>query len=297
MLFQPTPLLWSCETLTLDEIADVADQLAHSSPLVRPIFECVKIYVKLDEASQPRYARHVNDFVGVEKDNIIRRIKDDHVREAVDDALGYVEETLAEVWPFRPGSASWCLLEILDPRIRIAAPENPQQIIIREALRIDINGNKTSSPLLKRMFARMGSEIASRGYDLYIIDPAVYLRNISGTGVYTELKSDIIGIGALEGGTQLKISELSSATRQYFNNACKKFADGLFLANSGTMLSEAIGRVDDRFCLDTFPGINVVIGEQSFRLSGLFLEQKKRALDKNRKAKKRSFPPPIPWRS
>ena len=98
MLFKPTPYLWSLEGLTLNELAEVADTLSHSSVPVRPIFECVKVYIKLDENSNVRYARHINDFLGLDKVAVVSRIKDPMVREAVEDALNYVEHGV--YWKF-----------------------------------------------------------------------------------------------------------------------------------------------------------------------------------------------------
>lgn len=297
MLFKPTPYLWSLEGLTLNELAEVADTLSHSSVPVRPIFECVKVYIKLDENSNVRYARHINDFLGLDKAAVVSRIKDPMVREAVEDALNYVEQTIKTYWPFRPGSSTWCLLEILDPKINIAGMENPRRIIIREATRIDIKGSFSKSPLLERMFSRMKVDITRDEDPVYVVDPIVYLRNISGTGVYTELKADLIGIAALEGGMELRVEELSKTSQSYLVEAVKRFSDGLFLGNSEFILSETVIHEEKQFYLESFPGINVELGARAFRLSGSFLRRKDKIVTKRRKAKKTSFPPLMAWRS
>ena len=125
----------------------------------------------------------------------------------------------------------------------------------------------------------------------------MYLRNTSGSGTYTELKSNLTGIGALQGGMQLTIAELTKATKACLIEAIKQFADGLFLANAGTILNESTVIEDQQFYLESFPGINVAINDRSFRLSGSFLARKEQIQAENRAAKKQSFPPLFAWRS
>ena len=96
MLFQTNPYLWSFHDLTLSELLEITDALAHSSPVVRPIFECVKIYVKLDETGTAKYARHKNDFLGVDKGVIVKRVKDPAIAGAVEEALDYVDTNYHE---------------------------------------------------------------------------------------------------------------------------------------------------------------------------------------------------------
>ena len=297
MLFKANPYLWSLHGLTLYEMMQMTDSLAHNAVVVRPIFECVKVYVKLDESGHVRYARHLKDFLGSDKTTIINRMKDPVVSEAVKEALDYVEETLPDFWPFRPGSASWCLLEILDSRINVAGVENPTKIIIREAVRIDIKGNKSHSSLLDRMFERMKQDIIQAQSDVYVIDPIVHLRNVSGSGVYTALKSTVEGIAALEGNLNLAIDELSNTTYRHLVEAVKEFADGLFLANSGTILNETAIHEDSQFYLDTFPGINVELGDRTFRLTGSFLKAKEELARSKKRDRVSTFPPILGWRS
>ena len=296
MLFQANPYLWSFQDLTLNELLEVTDILAHSSPQVRPIFECVKIYVKLDESGNVAYARHQNDFLGVDKHVIIERIKDLAVADAIEEALDYVESTISSFWPFRPGSTTWCLLEILDPRINIAAAKNFKKIIIREAVRIDLNGNCTRSSLLERMFSRMKKDIEQACDQVYIIDPITHLRNVSGTGIYTELKADLVGLAALEGGLDLTIGSLTKASQKYLQESLKQFSDELFLGNADTILSEA-GFFNTAFSIESFPGVNVQLDDLTFRMSGSFIKQKEEVMLEKKKAKKLSFPPLFGWRS
>lgn len=295
MLFRANPYLWSFDDLTLNSLLELADILAHSSPEARPIFECVKVFVRLDEQGGLRYTRHKNDFFGVEKEEIVSRIKDPHVASAVNEALSNIETTIPGIWPFRPGSTTWCLLEILDPRIRIAGSKNSQSVIVREAVRIDIKGNKTSSSLIERMFSRLKEDLAHIDDGIYIVDPVVYLRNTSGSGAYATLRSDITGIAALEGGLDLSVGDLSVSTHQYLQEAIKRFSDKLFLANSRTILSES-GLHSQEFLLNKFPGINVKIGEMKFRLVGSFMDRKEEILLERKKAKKQSLPPLFGWR-
>lgn len=292
MLFRAAPHMWNLDGLTLLEANNLANILAHGEIPVRPIFECVKVYAKLDENSEFRYARHLKDFSGIEKSELAARMKSPIVREAVSEALDYVEETLIEYWPFRPGSSTWCLLEILDSRINIAGMENPTKIIVRKATRIDIKGNKTSSPLVGRMFERMCHDINNACENVYVVDPVVYLRNISGSGAYSDLKTILEG-ATLEGGWDQEISALSGPTQDCIIESIKEFADELFISNSETMLSETMVYEDRQFYLDTFPGINVKIEERVFRLSGSFIKSKESLLEE----KKNSYPPLFAWRA
>ena len=183
----------------------------------------------------------------------------------------------------------------MDPRINIAGTKNPTKIIIREAARIDIKGNCTKSPLLERMFNRMKKDIEQTGDEVYIVDPSTHLRNVSGTGVYTELKADLIGIAALEGGLGLTIGELTKSTQEYLNESIKRFCDGLFLGNANTIFSDA-GLHESTFSLESFPGVNVELGGLLFRMSGSFIKRKE-AILKRKIAKKTSFPPLFGWRA
>ena len=294
MLFSVNPYLWSIDDLSLDDILEIADILTHKTPEVRPIFECVKVYAKLDEHSQVKYARHKSDFCGVGKQDIIDRMKDPIVSDVVAEALQEIEDSIIDVWPFRPGSATWCLFEILDPAIRIAGWENTHGIIVREAVRIDIKGNKSHSSLTNRMFARMREDIKRSDSLQFIFDPVLHLRNVSGTGVYTSLRADVVAISAAEGGTQLPVCELSEVAQGFLMNSLKKFADHLFLANSTSLLHESLE--ESEALLDHFPGINVKIKDLTFRLSGSFLNRKEK-LVLAESSPKSSFPLPLPWRS
>ena len=296
MLFQANPYLWSFQDLTLNELLEITDVLAHSSPRVRPIFECVKVYAKLDGSGKVVYARHQSDFLGIDKHIIIERIKDSAVADAVAEALDYIESTIPSFWPFRPGSATWCLLEILDPRINIAGTKNFKKIIIREAVRIDLKGNCTRSPLLERMFDRMKKDIQQTDDQVYIVDPITLLRNVSGTGIHTELKADLCAIAALEGGLDLTIGDLTKSTQKYLQESLKQFSDGLFLGNADTILSEA-GFYDTIFSIGSFPGVNVQLDDLTFRISGSFIKQKEEVMLERKKGKKLSFPPPFGWRA
>jgi len=186
------------------------------------------------------------------------------------------------------------LFEILDPAICIAGWENSQRVIVREAVRIDIKGNKTSSPLIDRMFARMREDIKRSDSSQFIFDPVLHLRNISGTGVYTDLRADVAAISAAEGGTRLSVRELSEQSQNFLVASLRKFADRLFLANSTSLLYESLE--ESEALLDHFPGINVKIDGLAFRLSGSFLSRKEEIVLEG-EAQKSTLPLPLPWRS
>jgi hypothetical protein len=144
------------------------------------------------------------------------------------------------------------------------------------------------------MFTRMREDIKRTSGSQFIFDPVLHLRNVSGTGVYTDLRADIVEISAAEGGTQLQTHELSETAQGFLTGSLKRFADHLFLANSTSLLYESLE--ESEVLLDHFPGINVKIKDLAFRLSGSFLSRKEE-LVLEESSPKSSFPLPLPWRS
>jgi len=181
-----------------DELLEMADVLCHQSPIVRPIFECVKIFVRLHESSEFTYARHPLDLGSqlITASQISLRMNNPAREQAVLDALTTVEERCVEVWPFAPGSSSWVLLEILHPSILINGMRNFPTVIFRKAVRLNFEGKHSSTPLIERMFMKLGKNIEQQnehvedGEFVFRVDPKLKLNNISGTGVFTKLSSD-----------------------------------------------------------------------------------------------------------
>ena len=179
-----------------DELLEVADILCHQSPVVRPIFECVKVFVRLHESGEFTYARHPLDLGSqrIAAPQISSRMNDPIREQVVLDALNAMEEACADAWPFAPGSSSWVLLEILHPRIVINGMQNSPTIIFRKAVRLNFEGKHSSTPLIERMFEKLGKNIREQdvavGGFAFRVDPKLKLNNISGTGVFTKLSSD-----------------------------------------------------------------------------------------------------------
>ena len=271
MLFRPKPYLWDIDKITLDEVLSLADKVAHDEIVVRPIYECVKVYARITESGEMTYARHRFDLGTriVSAEEISERIKDSARSAAVLNALKEVEDVSYTSWPFQPGSASWCLLEILHPEIKVAGPINCPAIIFRNANRIDHNGNISRSKLLENLFLSFQKELESitrDGYFTIVFDPSVSLKNTSGTGAFTTLKEAII------------------ADPLRFAEALQAFATDIVTENF---------EIDPAY----FPGINVTLDDQHFRLTGeAFIKSKKLLISEKKEQQKagKDYPLPLP---
>jgi len=214
-------------------LLQIADFLCHQTPMVRPIFECIKVFVRLHESGQFTYARHQSDLgtVIVTAADISSRMKSIERRLAIREALEEVEFRCQESWPFSPGSSSWVLVEVLHPEFKILAAENKPAIIFRKAVRLSSKGKQTSSPLLEGMFDLFKSA-CSTGNDKrtfqFLADPAVQLSNISGTGLFSDFREQVEGILCLTEGKDM------SATKGFevlSGDAVDGFIDGLLESN------------------------------------------------------------------
>tara|TARA_A100001011_G_scaffold392400_1_gene479886 strand:+ start:1318 stop:2145 length:828 start_codon:yes stop_codon:yes gene_type:complete len=274
MLFRPKPYLWDLERISLEEVLSIADKIAHDEVVVRPIYECIKVYARLTQGGEMTYARHRYDLGArvISAREISSRIKSEARSSAVFNALKEVEDIAKEEWPFHAGSSSWCLLEILHPEIRIAGPENQPAIIFREAHRIDHKGRKTSSKLLKRMFSTFCENVEATPRDSYftvVFDPQINLVNTSGTGAFTMLKESIL------------------EDPLNFEHALRCFS---------------LEVISENFDIEpkNFPGINVAIAGSSFRVSSdAYIENKQQLNRKNTEAKDAkgpNYPPLLPGR-
>ena len=141
MLFsRVTPVLSS--DFRLSEYLELADLLCHTEPVVTPVFECVKVFARINADGQFTYARHRFNLGSqtVSKHKIAEKIGDADRRAVVLSALNELEEKCFEIWPFAPGSVSWCLLEILHPKIKLASEGNNPTVLFRRANRISSKG-------------------------------------------------------------------------------------------------------------------------------------------------------------
>lgn len=218
--------------LDTDDVNELAHYLCHDSPAVRPIFECIKVYARIHETGNFTYARHPFDLGTqvITAAEISARMNCKNRELVVRQALHELERS--KIWPFSPGSSSWILLEILHPNIRIAGDPNRPTIIFRQAARLNSKGNASSTPMLEKMFAKLeGSflnESSPQSKFQFVVDPIVYLQNISGTGVYTKLADELSGIAYLtEGRSLAQFSSLQS----HYNEVIDNFVEELFENN------------------------------------------------------------------
>ncbi len=193
----------SIHDISSEKLIAVADFLCHSSPCVRPVYECVKIFARLSESGQFTYARHPSDLGTkiVTANEISSRMNDPARRLAIGEALYVVEEACKDIWPFAPGSSSWIQLEVLDPSIKLAGPENEQAVIFRRAVRLSRRGI-TRSTLLERMFSAFSRDAKSLQEvkdGRFLIDPQVVLRNTSGSGIFRKFESTMSADFLIEG--------------------------------------------------------------------------------------------------
>jgi hypothetical protein len=213
-----------------EKLLEVADFLCHKTPVVRPIFECVKVFIRLHESGKFTYARHSSDLdiPMTSAYDMSSRMKSLERRLAVKEALEEVETRCQDTWPFSPGSSSWVLLEILHPEIKIIAAENKPAIIFRKAVRLNSQGEQTTTPLLERMFNSFKLTSTGKGTFQFFIDPVIKLSNISGTGIFTEFRKQAEDALHLTDG---KLSPAAKPPRFFSEEAVSDFIDGLLESN------------------------------------------------------------------
>jgi hypothetical protein len=264
--------------LDTDSVNELAHYLCHNSPAVRPIFECVKVYARIHETGSFTYARHPFDLGThvITAAEISARMNCKNRELVVRQALHELEHS--KMWPFSPGSSSWVLLEILHPDIRIAGGTNRPTIIFRQAVRLSSKGNASSTPMLEKMFAKLGDSLLNESSPQpkfqFVVDPVVHLRNISGTGVYTKFVDELSGIAYLTEGKNL--AQFSSL-RSHYNEAIDNFVEELF-ENNFDILNEAN------------PGVYFRFRDEEYLIRPKSFDTKKKDVIK----KEKSYLPPLP---
>jgi hypothetical protein len=216
-----------------EKLLQIADFLCHQTPVVRPIFECIKVFVRLHESGQFTYARHPSDLgtAVITATDISSRMKSIERQLAIREALEEVEFRCQDSWPFSAGSSSWVLVEVLHPEFKISAAENKPAIIFRKAVRLSSKGKQVSTPLLEKMFNSFKSVCSSENNESmfqFLADPAVQLSNISGTGLFSGFREQVEGILHLtEGGDFLAAKGIEDLS----GDAIDGFIDGLLESN------------------------------------------------------------------
>ena len=181
------------ESLDAHELLAVIESLCFGDVIAEPIYECVKVFVRVLEDGNMTFARHSSDLgtARVMKEDVVSRFKDDEVRNSVLEALELVEENCKDIWPFSPGSSSWVLLEILDKPIKLNGPINPPKIVFRRAVRLSSLNKElpiSSTPLVERMFKNIQQGLPGNlGRFKVEFSPTIRLKNIAGSGLVTEL--------------------------------------------------------------------------------------------------------------
>ncbi len=260
MLLEKRKLISNLDAESLQEIADY---LCHDEPIVRPIFECVKVFTRIHESGVFTYARHPYDLGTkvVNARDISNRMNCQSRVKVVQEALEQLEEQLVSSWPFSPGSSSWTLIEILHPDIRIAGCENAPTIIFRKAVRLNHRGEHSVTALTEKIFSSFEGILQESKGDLrfkMVFDPKLRLENISGTGVYTEFADSLEGMNFLADGKDINlISGLSS----YYTESANKLIEGICSSNF------EIGNENNPGFYFSFAGSDYAVRPQSFQNS------------------------------
>ena len=286
MLFsRSTPVLSS--DFRLSEYFELADFLCHTEPVVAPVFECVKVFARINTAGQFTYARHRFNLGSqtVSKYEIVEKIGGKHRSAIILSALNELENKCFDIWPFAPGSASWCLLEILHPKIKLASEGNNPTVLFRRANRISPKGILSESKLLKDVFITLEDELPSIESDLFdfVLCPEVRLQNISGSGAYTKFKSELDAISYLCGQEDKSTSMIDNMLRENLHAAFNELIDVILESNFSISLERNPGFIF------TFNG-----GEHKLQ-SALFEKERRRISDESRAAFGRvsTLPPPL----
>lgn len=189
-----------CSTLhklTPQELLVISEVMCCGSTVVLPIYECVKIFARLNSDQKFTYARHPDDLGSdiTTHSHIVQRFRNEERSKVVLEALQCMESTMSDCWPFAPGSSSWIQLEILDPSIRMKGPVNKPTIVFRRAVRLSRLSKRlsiSSTPLIENIFSSSKSlmpEFAGRFKISFA--PQLKLKNLAGSGLMSESRLDI----------------------------------------------------------------------------------------------------------
>ena len=222
------------------------EALATSRPKIFPVFECVKVWCRLDKNSIMSFARSKEDVLagGVSPSDVISKFKSGEIKQEVYDILCVVSESLSSKWPFFGGSSSWMLLEVLSPVLSRKAGKNERTLILRETARLSYSRGRIYSPLSEKVFNHMDKEFEHKGIR-FTSRPFSFLESSSGTGFLTEA-----------------ISESKVAT-----TAIKTFVKNIVKYNSDVISSFGYPRGGIMTEKSYVTGIDVLFGGSFFRLS------------------------------
>lgn len=175
-----------------DEIQDLAESLCFGKLSATPVYECVKVYARVNEQGQMTYARHSSDLstTQVTAVDITNRFTQENIKSTVLEALTLVETHILPEWPYSHGSSSWVQLEILDRNIRQRGPINSPAIVFRKAVRLSSSKKLSaisSTPLVERVFSGFSKSLPEIiGRFAVVYSPKLKLKNLAGTGILSE---------------------------------------------------------------------------------------------------------------
>jgi hypothetical protein len=177
-----------------EKLSEIVEKLGYGSLEVFPIYECVKVFARLNSDSSLTYARSREDIHKelVTAEDVSSRLKSDSRSSVVLTALQEFEAVAKSAWPFAPGSSSWIQLEILHPEIKRVSVGNAPKIVVRRACRLSTGRRVTSSssPLIERMFSRMSRDCPLHTENFEIVfSPSVRLKSMAGKGIVSEVKA------------------------------------------------------------------------------------------------------------
>ena len=178
--------------LHADEIQRIAESLCFGELVAAPVYECVKVYARVNNQGQMTYARHVSDLgtAHVSATDITNRFTQENIKNTVLEALTLIETHILPEWPYSYGSSSWVQLEILDRNIRQRGPINSPAIVFRKAVRLSSSkklSTISSTPLVERVFSGFSKSLPENlGRFVITYSPKLKLKNLAGTGILSE---------------------------------------------------------------------------------------------------------------
>jgi len=169
-------------------LSHLVEHTAVACPVISPVFECVKVWCKLDKNGVLLFARSKDDVLlgGVTPTDVVSRFKNEDIRRETYDILCLTSECLASRWPFFDGSSAWILLEVLSPVFAQKAGNNERTVILRESARLSYVRGRVNSPMSEKVFTHMGKDFSYKGIQ-FNPRPTALLKSSSGTGFLTEM--------------------------------------------------------------------------------------------------------------
>ena len=174
-----------------EALLKVLECVATDRPKIYPVFECVKVWCKLDSTGVVLFARNSEDVLagGRLPSEVVSKFKSDKIRKEAYDILCTASECLPSRWPFFEGSSSWVLLEVLSPVFANKATKNKKTVIFRESARLSYLRGRVSSPMSEKTFQHMEKHFTYKSIN-FSSRPSAPLDSSSGRGFLTEARNN-----------------------------------------------------------------------------------------------------------